>query len=81
MRFLAKVVLSPQDLQATYESKQPNMHLDYLIKRFKKQVEQDGILDECKRREYFLKKSLKRREKSKRAKIRDIKLNKKRGRR
>ena len=48
-----------------------------MLRRFKKQVQADGIIEECRRREYFLKKSLKRKEKSKRAKIAKIKEMKK----
>lgn len=56
----------------------PNLYLDSLLRKFKKQVLAEEILDECKRRSFFLKKSLKRKEKSKRAKIRAIKAAKKR---
>ncbi len=77
---MAKVVLSSHDLQEAYEAKSPNLHLDDLLRRFKKQVENEDIIGECRRREFFLKKSLKRREKSKRAKIREIKANKKKKR-
>ena len=75
---MAKVVLTPHDLQEAMSEKNPNMYLDTMLRRFKKQVENEGILDECKRREFFLKKSLKRKEKSKRAKIRLTQANKKR---
>ena len=53
------------------------MHLDAMLRRFKKQVEAQGILEDCKKHEFFLKKSLRRKEKSKKAKIRNIKLLKK----
>jgi len=74
---LAKVQLMPHDLQDCYDNKSPNMHLDDMLRRFKKQVEVQGILDDCRKHEFFLKKSLRRKEKSKKAKIRNIKLMKK----
>ena len=40
---------------------------DELIKRFKRQVNNEGIIDEYRKHDYFLKKSMKRKEKSKRA--------------
>ena len=75
---MAKVVLTSHDIQEAMEAKEPNLHLDTMLRRFKKQVEAEGILEECRRREFFLKKSIKRKEKSKRAKIREIKANKNR---
>lgn len=42
---------------------------DSMLRRFKKQVKKDGIIEDCRRREFFLKKSLARKEKSKRARI------------
>lgn len=78
---MAKVYLNAHDFEEIRKSEKPeqsiNMFLDQMIRRFKKQVENEGILEECRRREYFLKKSLKRKEKSKRAKIREIKRRKK----
>lgn len=74
---MAKVQLTPHDLQDCYDNKSPNMHLDDMLRRFKKQVEVQCILDDCKKHEFFLKKSLRRKEKSKKAKIRNIKLMKK----
>jgi small subunit ribosomal protein S21 len=47
-----------------------NESTDDLIRRFKRQVNNDGTLEECKKREFFLKKSLRRKEKSKRARNR-----------
>ena len=47
--------------------------IDSLMKRFKRKVMEEGILDEVRRREFFVNKSTKRREKSKRAKIRALK--------
>lgn len=70
---MAKVVLSAHDLTECYEAGNPNLHLEDLLRKFKKQVVNEEILDECKRRKYFLKKSLKRKEKSKRARIRALK--------
>lgn len=78
---LAKVTLRPEELELCIKMNNPNASLDTLLRRFKKQVQQDGTLDECKRREFFLKKSLKRKEKSKRAKIARIKEMKKSSRR
>lgn len=76
---MAKVTLRPEEVEqlrnSTVEDK--NAYLDSMLRRFKKQVQQEMILEECKRREFFLKKSLKRREKSKRAKIARIKEMKK----
>ncbi len=46
--------------------------LDSLIRRFKKQVKRDNIIEDCKKHQFFLKKSLRRKEKSKLAKIRLI---------
>ena len=46
-----------------------NEDINSLLKRFKTAVRRSGILDECKRHEYFLKKSLKRKQKSEMAKI------------
>ena len=56
----------------------PNLYLESMLRKFKKQIIAEEKLEECKRRSFFLKKSLKRKEKSKRAKIRAIKANKKR---
>lgn len=39
-------------------------NVDEMLKRFKKQVISSGILYECKRREFFKPKALKRKEKS-----------------
>lgn len=51
--------------------------LNFLLKKFKKQVKRDGIIDECRKRKFFVPKSLKRKEKSKRAKIKRILAQKK----
>ena len=78
---MAKVILTAHDMEVIRTSEDPKIvageYLDQMLRRFKKQVENEGILDECRRRQYFLKKSLKRKEKSKRAKIREIKYKKK----
>lgn len=75
---MAKVVLNQHDLLECMAQGNPNLHLENMLRRFKKQVINEEILEECKRRQFFLKKSLKRKEKAKRAKIRAIKANKKR---
>ena len=49
-----------------------------MLRRFKKRVIDDGILDEVRKRQVFMSKSQKRAEKSKRARIRDLKASKKR---
>ena len=43
---------------------------DELIARFKREVKAAGILDECKKREFFVNKSMKRKLKSKAAALR-----------
>ena len=53
-----------------------NESTDSLIARFKTTVKKAGILKECKKHDYFLKKSLKRKKKSEEAR----KLNRKKGR-
>lgn len=52
--------------------------LDAALRRFKKQVFNDKIIQECKKREYFKSKSVKRREKSEEAQKRLRKKNKNR---
>lgn len=42
-----------------------NETTDELIRRFKREYKKSGVREECKKREYFLKKSLARAEKSK----------------
>ena len=74
---MAKVTLRPDELELCKEMNNVNAGLDSMLRRFKKQVQAEGILEECKIREYFLKKSLARKEKSKRAKIARIKEMKK----
>lgn len=67
---MAKVYLRKEELEM--EREHPGSSLDALMKRFKKQVKASEIIEECRRREYFLSKSLKRKEKSKRARIKAI---------
>lgn len=55
---MAKVVLYVDKNTGNMES------IDQAIRRFKKQVFNDNIIQECKKREYYKSKSLKRREKS-----------------
>ena len=52
-----------------YQNTDEKESIDSLLRRFKKQVKEEGILQECRKREFFLKKSLARKEKSKRARI------------
>lgn len=78
---MARVQLRPDELEMLRtNTENPNAYLDSMLRRFKKQVQAEGILEECKRREFFLKKSIKRKEKSKRAKIALIKEKKIKGR-
>lgn len=78
---MARVALNSHDFEEIRNQENPdasvNMFLDQLLRRFKKQVENEDIINECRRREFFLKKSIKRKEKSKRAKIRELKFRKK----
>ena len=50
--------------------------IESLIKRFSRSVMRAEILDECKRRQFFINNATKRKEKSKRAKIKAIKASK-----
>ena len=54
--------------------------IDQMLKRFKKEVERDGIIQDVRKHEYFLSKSLKRKEKSKNHQRLMTKLNKKKER-
>ncbi len=47
-----------------------NESVDDLLRRFKKQVNNENIIEECRKHDFFLKKALKRKEKSKRARNR-----------
>lgn len=49
-----------------------NESLDSLLKRFRSSVEEAGIMDEIRKREFYQSKSLKRKIKSKRAKKRKL---------
>lgn len=53
---MAKVIVKDNDLETA-------------LRKFKKQVIKEELIYECRRREFFLKKSLKRKEKSKHARI------------
>ena len=78
---MAKVILSEIEKQRILsENLDKNYYLDSMLKRLRKLVEQEGKLEVVKRKEFFLSKSERRREKSKRAKIRLIKQNKNRKR-
>lgn len=55
---MAKVVAYRDKTTGELES------VDSLIRRFKKKVENEGILEECKKREFFVGKSMARRLKS-----------------
>lgn len=50
-----------------------NESLDSMLRRFKKKVMEEGILDEVRRRQYFMNKATKRKEKAKRARLLAIK--------
>ena len=52
-----------------YQNTDEKESIDSMLRRFKRQVKKEGILQECRKREFFLKKSLARKEKSKRARI------------
>ena len=52
-----------------YQNTDEKESIDSLLRRFKRQVKKEGNLQECRKREFFLKKSLARKEKSKRARI------------
>ena len=74
---MAKVVLTELEKQRIIsENLDSNFFLDAMLKKFKKQVEQEGKLEIVRRKMEFLPKSIRRKEKSKRAKIRLIKMNK-----
>ena len=74
---MAKVILSEQEKERIISEKlDSNFFLDQMLKKFKKQVEQEERLEIVRRKMEFLPKSIRRKEKSKRAKIRLIKLNK-----
>jgi len=54
-----------------------NEDIEALLKRFKKAVMNEGVLDEYRKREYYIAPSLKRRLKSEAAQKRERKLNRK----
>jgi len=76
---LAKVVLSDHEKQKIIDEQlDKNFFLDQMLKKFKKQVEQEEKLEIYRRHMEFLPKSIRRKEKSKRFKIKLIKEMKKR---
>lgn len=66
----------PTKIRGTSVVPYPDEHIDSVIKRFRKVVDSAGIIRELKKREYYLTRSQKRREKKKRA----LKRLRKRGR-
>lgn len=68
---MAKVVLTTHDLDTIRSAEDPavaaNMILDQMTRCFKKQVIKEGILVDYRKHDFFMKKSMKRREKSKAA--------------
>ena len=74
---MARVTLRPDEVELCRATGNVNAGLDSMLRRFKKQVLQEQIIEESKRRDFFLKKALKRKEKSRRAKIARIKEMKK----
>lgn len=76
---MAKVVLSDHEKQRIIDEQlDKNFFLDQMLKKFKKQVEQEEKLEIYRRKMEFLPKSIRRKEKSKRFKIKLIKEMKKR---
>lgn len=76
---MAKVVLSDHEKQKIIDEQlDKNFFLDQMLKKFKKQVEQEEKLEIYRRHMEFLPKSIRRKEKSKRFKIKLIKEMKKR---
>lgn len=76
---MAKVVLSDHEKQKIIDEQlDKNFFLDQMLKKFKKQVEQEEKLEIYRRKMEFLPKSIRRKEKSKRFKIKLIKEMKKR---
>lgn len=74
---MVKVTLRQEELEELKHNREnPNLYLDSLLRRFKKACSDSKVIEECRKREYFLKKSLKRKEKSKRARIARILANK-----
>lgn len=74
---MAKVELnkSEKEMIMSTPDADKNMYLESMLKRFKKQVANQEIMEDCKKHEFFLKKSLRRKEKSRLAKIKLIKEN------
>jgi ribosomal protein S21 len=72
---MAKVVMNRFEAETLASGKNVES-VDSMLSRFKKKVIEQGILEEVRRRQFFIKSNEKRREKSKRAKIASIKFNK-----
>lgn len=73
---MAKVVANKFESDARASGKLTES-VDSMLRRFKKVVSEESILDEVRRKQYFVSKSDKRREKSKRARILALKSSKK----
>ena len=69
---MAKVYLTREEFDLAKEQNNPNVAIDSLLRRFKKQVKRDEIIEDVKKHEFFLKKSLRRREKAKRNRIKAL---------
>lgn len=73
---MAKVVANKFESDAR-ASGELTESVDSMLRRFKKVVREESILDEVRRKQYFVSNSDKRREKSKRARILALKSSKK----
>ena len=60
-----------------YVKLRKNETFDSLLKRFKRQIQDEGLAQELKKREYYLSPAQKRREKSKNAQIRQRRIERK----
>lgn len=69
---MAKVVMNKLESE-NFSSGKGNESIDSMLRRFKRKVLAEGILNEVRQRQYFMSKSQKRKEKSKRAQIRERK--------
>lgn len=69
---MAKVFMTKVESEMTVSGKS-NESIDSMLRRFKRKVLAEGILNEVRQRQYFMSKSQKRKEKSKRAQIRERK--------
>lgn len=61
------------------EREHPETALDSMLRRFKKRVNEERIVELSKTHEYFLCKSLKRKDKARRARMRNNKKKRRRG--